>query len=86
MKDKIVESVIEQMRSRSEVGMKKYGTNLERIDLTTIEWISHAQQEAMDLALYLERIKQDLLSLAGDINVAHKNKANENTKGYTPRI
>jgi hypothetical protein len=86
MTDKIVESVIEQMRSRSEVGMKKYGTNLERIDLTTIEWISHAQQEAMDLALYLERIKQDLLSLAGDINVAHKNKANENTKGYTPRI
>jgi len=86
MKDKIVESVIEQMRSRSEVGMKKYGTNLERIDLTTIEWISHAQQEAMDLALYLERIKQDLLSLAGDIDVAHKNKANENTKGYTPRI
>ncbi len=86
MKDNIVEAVIEQMRSRSEVGMKKYGTNLERIDLTTIEWISHAQQEAMDLALYLERIKQDLLSLAGDIDVAHKNKANENTKGYTPRI
>jgi hypothetical protein len=39
MTDKIVESVIEQMRSRSEVGMKKYGTNLERTDLTTIEWI-----------------------------------------------
>lgn len=70
--DKIVESVIEQMRSRSEVGMKKYGVNLERTDLNTIEWISHAQQEAMDLALYLERIKQDLLSFAGDINVAHK--------------
>lgn len=84
--DKIVEAVIEQMRSRSEVGMNKYGTNLERTDLNTIEWISHAQQEAMDLALYLERIKQDLLSGAGDINVAHKTKTHENIKGYTPRI
>lgn len=86
MNDKIVEAVIQQMRSRSEVGMKKYGTNLERTDLSTIEWISHAQQEAMDLALYLERIKQDLLSGAGDIHVAHKTKTNENTKRYTPRI
>ncbi len=84
--DKIVESVIEQMKSRSEVGMKKYGTNLERTDLTTIEWIEHAKQEALDFALYLERIKQDLLSRAGDINVAHKTKTHENIKRFTPRI
>jgi hypothetical protein len=79
MKDKIVEAVIQQMRSRSEVGMKKYGTNLERTDLTTIEWLEHAKQESLDLALYLERIKQDLLQ-------EQNNKVYEKSKGYTPRI
>jgi hypothetical protein len=86
MNDKIVESVVNQMIKRSEIGFIKYGKTLERDDYTPLDWIVEAQQEAMDLALYLERIKQDLLSLAGDIDVAHKNKANENTKGYTPRI
>jgi hypothetical protein len=61
--DKIVEAVIEELRSRSEVGFKKYGTNLEREDLTTIEWLDHARQEDLQ-----------------------NNKANENIKGYTPRI
>jgi hypothetical protein len=75
MTDKIVESVIEELRSRSEVGFKKYGTNLERTDLTTIEWLDHARQEALDLALYLQRIKEDL-----------QNKKHENTKGYIARI
>jgi len=76
MTDKIVEAVIEELRSRSEVGFKKYGTNLEREDLTTIEWLDHARQEALDFALYLQRIKEDL----------QNNKTHENTKGYTPRI
>ena len=41
---------------RAEVGEKKYGTTMERIDLSTIDWIKHAQEEAMDLAVYLEKI------------------------------
>lgn len=70
--DKIVKSVIEQIEDRSIKGFNKYGKTLERDDYTHLDWIVEAQQEAMDLALYLERIKQDLLSLANDINVAHK--------------
>jgi hypothetical protein len=60
MKDRIVESVVEQFQKRSEVGMNKYGTNLERKDLSIYEWLSHAQEESMDLCLYLERLKQDI--------------------------
>lgn len=41
---------------RAEVGEKKYGTTMERTDLSTIDWIKHAQEEAMDLAVYLEKI------------------------------
>ena len=58
MKDSIVESVIEQFKQRSEVGKVKYGITLDRTDLTRLEWLNHAQQEAMDMILYLEKLKQ----------------------------
>jgi hypothetical protein len=58
MKDSIVESVIEQFKQRSNVGINKYGTTLDRDDLTRLEWLNHAQQEAMDMILYLEKLKQ----------------------------
>jgi hypothetical protein len=58
MKDTIVESVIEQFKQRSEVGINKYNTTLDRTDLTRLEWLKHAQEEAMDLILYLEKLKQ----------------------------
>jgi hypothetical protein len=57
--DPIVESVINQFKTRSEVGIKKYGTTLERNDLSTLQWIEEAQAEAMDFCLYLERLKQE---------------------------
>jgi hypothetical protein len=58
MKDTIVESVIEQFKQRSETGIKKYNTTLDRTDLTRLDWLQHAQEEAMDLILYLEKLKQ----------------------------
>ena len=58
MKDTIVESVIEQFKTRSEIGIKKYNTTLDRTDLNRFEWLQHAQEEAMDLILYLEKLKQ----------------------------
>ena len=57
MKDSIVESVIEQFKQRSNVGINKYGTTLDRTDLTRLQWLNHAQQEAMDMILYLEKLK-----------------------------
>jgi len=43
---------------RAEVGKKKYGTTMDRKDLTELEWLKHAQMEAMDLAVYLEKLIQ----------------------------
>jgi succinate dehydrogenase flavin-adding protein (antitoxin of CptAB toxin-antitoxin module) len=60
MTDTILESVLTKFRQRSEVGQRKYNTTLDRKDLTLIEWLNHAQEEAMDLCLYLEKIKQTL--------------------------
>jgi hypothetical protein len=56
--DSILESVINQFRERSEVGIKKYGVTLDITDLSSLDWINHAQQEAMDFVLYLEKLKQ----------------------------
>ena len=60
MTDTILESLLTKFRQRSEVGQRKYNTTLDRKDLTLIEWLNHAQEEAMDLCLYLEKIKQTL--------------------------
>jgi hypothetical protein len=60
MKDTILESVINQFRERSEVGINKYGVTLDRTDLSASDWILHAQQEAMDFVLYLEKLKQTI--------------------------
>ena len=59
-KDKIVEAVINKFKQRSKVGIEKYGVTLDRDDLSILEWIKEAQEEAMDLALYLEKIKFEL--------------------------
>lgn len=55
--DSILESLIDKYKQRSELGIKKYNTTLDRTDLTLLDWINHAQEEAMDLSLYLEKIK-----------------------------
>lgn len=60
IKDPIVQSVVDRIAQRSEAGMTKYGVTMERPDVTTVEWLRHAQEEAMDLAIYLERCIKDL--------------------------
>ena len=58
--DIVVQEVKAKFEERSQVGIKKYGTTLERNDLSTEEWIEHAIEEAMDLTLYLSVIKKRL--------------------------
>jgi len=59
MQQEIEEAVIERIRTRRDVGRAKYGTTMERTDLTQLDWLRHAQEEALDLAIYLERIIRD---------------------------
>jgi len=55
--DSIVDSIVDKFIDRSRVGKKKYGTDLDRSDLSLDEWIEHALQEHMDAILYLQKIK-----------------------------
>ena len=58
--DSIVQSVIQQFIERSKMGKEKYGTDLDRTDLDTKDWIQHAQEELMDGILYLEKLKKNM--------------------------
>jgi len=53
---KIEEEVCFKILKRSEIGKQKYGVTMERQDLSRLEWLKHAQEEAMDLAVYLEKL------------------------------
>ena len=55
----IEKSVIRKIIMRATVGKEKYGVTMERKDLSRKEWLKHAQEEAMDLAVYLERLIQE---------------------------
>lgn len=58
--DSIVEKIREEMFIRAEMGFKKYNATLDRTDLSIIDYLQHAKEEAMDLALYLEKTIQML--------------------------
>lgn len=55
---KIEDAVCEKIQQRAKFGLEKYGVTLEREDLTELQWLIHAQEEAMDFVNYIERIIQ----------------------------
>jgi hypothetical protein len=62
--EKKIDSVVEQVKnnfdSRSRTGIEKYGTTLDRDDLTFIQWLTHLQEELMDATLYIEKLKSEV--------------------------
>ena len=58
--DRVIEAVCEDLRSRSALGIKKYGVTLERKDLTLREWLQHAYEESLDHSNYLKRVIMEM--------------------------
>jgi hypothetical protein len=54
----IEEDVCYKILKRSEVGKQKYGTTMERDDLSRLDWLKHTQEELMDACVYLEKLIQ----------------------------
>ena len=57
------EALVDLLRSRSAAGLAKYGTTLDRTDLTAEQWADHAIEEALDMAGYLMRLKQTMKAM-----------------------
>ena len=53
---RIEEEVCKKILLRSEIGEIKYGVTMEKEELTRLQWLIHAQEEAMDLAIYLQKL------------------------------
>jgi hypothetical protein len=60
--DTVVAAVVRSFQERSRLGQLKYGTTLDRTDLTPQQWAQHMQEELMDAILYLERLKREMVS------------------------
>ena len=57
-RDSVVDSVVKKYKERQETGFKKYGTTMDRNDLTLSDWLTHLQEELMDATLYVEKLKK----------------------------
>lgn len=49
---KVLEAVINEMKSREQVGIKKYGVTLDRNDLSVKDLLQHLLEEQMDSVMY----------------------------------
>ena len=57
IRDKVIERVINKIKSRSDVGYKKYGVTLKDDDQSLETWLTHIQEELMDAVNYIEKAK-----------------------------
>ena len=57
--DSIVTSVMQKYKTRAMLGKEKYETDMDREDLSIVEWLKHAQEETMDSSIYLEKLIQE---------------------------
>ena len=60
VEDPIVLKVLSKYYERSQLGIQKYGSTLDRDDLNLTDWLNHLQEELMDATLYIEKLKADL--------------------------
>jgi hypothetical protein len=61
--DSIIYEIAKLMRMRSQKGKDTYGTTMDRTDLKFDDWLDHAIEEALDLAIYLTKIKKDFKNI-----------------------
>jgi hypothetical protein len=58
--DSVVQTIIERFVERAKFGEKKYGTNLDRKDLSLEDWLEHSIQEKLDDILYMQKALKEI--------------------------
>ena len=59
--DSIVDTIVDKFITRAKFGKNKYGTDLDRTDLSVIDWITHFEEELMDGILYCQKLRKTLI-------------------------
>jgi hypothetical protein len=74
------ERLVGLIRDRHAKGLAKYGTTLDRGDLSPDQWAQHAIEEALDLAGYLMRLKDGRAPEPGSMAAHHVEILRERVK------
>ena len=56
---RIEDEVCKKIQERAKIGKRKYGVTMEDEQLPVLSWLIHAQEEAMDLAIYLQKLIEE---------------------------
>ena len=52
----IEDAVVAKIDARAAKGLSNYGVTMDREDLTTLEWLTHLQEELLDATIYVEKV------------------------------
>ena len=55
--EEIEDRVIKKIKQRQGVGIKKYGMTVKDNPAGFLEWLNHLQEELLDAAIYIEKLK-----------------------------
>jgi|TARA_R100001463_G_scaffold64744_1_gene117871 histidinol dehydrogenase len=58
--DPLVQNIIKRLATRSNLGIKKYGSTFDQAKKTPVELFEDIIEELLDAAVYLEKLKQTL--------------------------
>jgi hypothetical protein len=81
---KIEDSVCDLIQSRAAFGLSKYKTSLEDAPLSLLEVLQHLQEELLDAASYIQKIKSILTTSAASIE-EEEEQLLKSTKEEGPR-
>ena len=76
--DSNVANVMYALARRSVFGYSKYGVTTERSDINVLGWLQHLQEELMDAAIYIERLKGEFKHVQVDNQQGQSAKVFEN--------
>ena len=76
-RDKIIERVINKIKSRSDVGYAKYKVTLHDDDQPLDVWLTHIQEELMDAVNYIEKAKAVLTDEVEEIALKRFSSADD---------
>lgn len=83
--DSVVFEIIKEFGERAEKGYNKYGTDMDRTDLSVVDWCQHLREELMDGLVYLTRLKKDIAELELEL-MAHRLNAENKTNNNGTKI
>jgi nicotinamidase-related amidase len=58
--------VCQEIARRQKLGLQKYGITVEDSLLAITEWVRHAKEEALDMAIYLTKLEVTIKNLQDD--------------------